>query len=79
MQQSPKYQHALAKMGPTESLWGKSVTYVSGIDPPWFWLRGEDLNLRPSGYEPDELPNCSTPRPHLCLWVILPYEKCFSK
>ena len=32
MQQSPKYQHALAKMGPTESLWGKSVTYVSGID-----------------------------------------------
>ena len=25
-------------------------------------LRGQDLNLRPSGYEPDELPNCSTPR-----------------
>src|SRR5690606_8510204 len=24
--------------------------------------RGRDLNPRPSGYEPDELPGCSTPR-----------------
>ena len=27
-----------------------------------FWLRGLDLNQGPSGYEPDELPDCSTPR-----------------
>src|SRR5690606_33868355 len=26
------------------------------------WLRGLDLNQRPSGYEPDEPPDCSTPR-----------------
>ena len=26
-----------------------------------FWLRGVDLNHRPLGYEPNELPSCSTP------------------
>jgi hypothetical protein len=30
------------------------------------WLRGRDLNPRPLGYEPNELPDCSTPRQSLC-------------
>jgi hypothetical protein len=33
--------------------------WLSGL---FGWLRGWDLNPRPSGYEPDELPDCSTPR-----------------
>ena len=28
------------------------------------WLRGLDLNQRPLGYEPNELPDCSTPQNH---------------
>jgi len=28
------------------------------------WLRGMDLNHRPLGYEPNELPDCSTPQRH---------------
>ena len=34
----------------------RTAGFLSGI-----WLREPDLNRRPSGYEPDELPGCSTP------------------
>src|ERR1700748_638176 len=30
--------------------------------PCSFWLRGLDLNQGPLGYEPNELPDCSTPQ-----------------
>ena len=31
---------------------------------PRGWLRGVDSNHRPLGYEPNELPDCSTPQNH---------------
>ena len=34
-------------------------------------LREQDLNLRPSGYEPDELPDCSIPRHQLYYMLML--------
>src|SRR6266702_2126947 len=35
---------------------------LSGVGLAAKWLRGLDLNQRPLGYEPNELPGCSTPQ-----------------
>ncbi len=42
------------------------MRWQEGAEDHDLWWRGLDLNQRPSGYEPDELPDCSTPRrpPH---------------
>ena len=41
---------------------GRILQHIEELRRPQNWLRGRDLNPRPSGYEPDELPGCSTPR-----------------
>ena len=41
------------------SAWQADVITATPRD---HWLRKLDLNQRPSGYEPDELPSCSIPR-----------------
>lgn len=54
------YGNYVIKSGKTKSVlsWGGNI---STENCPEIWLRGLDLNQRPFGYEPNELPDCSTP------------------
>ena len=51
--------------------WGQRQQEVASYRRPHnrqSWLRGRDLNPRPLGYEPNELPDCSTPRQSVTRW-----------
>ncbi len=54
--------HVLTKPNVAFAHWiSENVNAIRHRGLAEIWLRGRDLNPRPSGYEPDELPGCSTP------------------
>jgi hypothetical protein len=52
------------------------VKKEKGLIKPLNWLRGRDLNPGPQGYEPCELPDCSTPRHEL---EVIFYRACCAE
>ena len=56
-----KRRKFLFSLGAKRNIAGKRETWGSSNLLRIYWLRGLDLNQRPLGYEPNELPDCSTP------------------
>ena len=58
----PMYIYDGARRNRTADTWSFNPLLYQLSYRALLLLREQDLNLRPSGYEPDELPNCSIPR-----------------
>ena len=65
---SPK----LAQICPHRAVQGNKKGQNLRSDLVFPWSRGLDSNQRPSGYEPDELPDCSTPQ---CRCLPIAYKQ----
>ena len=56
------YGTMAVRTGLEPAIFAVTVRHVNRYTTGPFWLREKDSNQRPSGYEPDELPDCSIPR-----------------
>lgn len=66
---SPSASQILAQRSTLRSFGAVSMAFHAGIGQSSVkWLRRSDSNRRPPGYEPSELPGCSTPN----TWNLVP-------
>jgi hypothetical protein len=64
-------EQRVKKYHPTQKKVSDGVWVIILFEIEYKKLREQDLNLRPSGYEPDELPDCSIPRYQLYYMLML--------